>query len=186
MADNKPNKKTAGPIRRMKGTTTFEHHLFKLGQATMLSNASYKQFQPKLIEMEHAHIFHSVNDKNGAENIYCSPTGGHFHQVTTEWASDADGNMVLIKAECGVAIEKVKKKMRSGMVETRIEVVKFEVDDKDHPLFDKHIHEVIYIDTEEINPITRQRQVEEDRQKIMHQPTLWKHDSSRYLLTGEV
>ena len=167
MADSK-KRAPAGPMRRMKGEVTFEHNLFKLVEAELLHNVSWKQYQPKLVPMKHGHIFHSVNDRTGTPNIYSSPIGGHFHEVKTEWAHDEEGNLILVKAECGPALCKVKRKLRSGEVKTVTERVAFLTDDETRPHVDDHTHEVLYIDTEEINPTTRQRQVESDRQKIMH------------------
>jgi hypothetical protein len=167
--DNKKTTKTKPlAVLRRKGDLTFTHHLFRLEPAEMRMNVSWKKYQPRLIEMSHGHIYHSVNDRNGKANQYCSPTGGHFHEIITEWGVDEAGNEVLIKAECGPAMEKKKFKNRSGTQSSKDIPVKFETEEHDRFITDDHKHEVSYVDTEEINPVLQKRRQEEDRAKISH------------------
>lgn len=163
-----PSKAPTVVTKRMKGEQTFNHDLYKLGPAISMTNVNWQKYQPKLIEVNHSHVFHSINDKNGQPLKYCSPQSGHFHEVVAEWSEGADGNMVLVKAECGPALDRIKVKDRTGNQITKIVPRAFQTADPDAPIVDSHTHEVFYIDSEEINPLNVKRRQEEDRQKISH------------------
>jgi hypothetical protein len=169
MADKPQSKKTITAVtRRFDGDISFDSDLFKLGAASMLRNTSFIKYKPSLLEMEHSHIYRSVHDKNGQPNKYSAPTGGHFHEVKTEWADDGNGNAVLVRAECGPPIEKVKRKLRSGNIETTVEQVAFQTEREDQPILDNHTHEVIYVKTQTVNESARQKSIDQDRQKVVH------------------
>ena len=146
--------------RFQRGSQTYEHHLMKLLVAKMKKNISYKWRQPDIIEMEHTHFFHSINDTTMQPNKYCSPVGGHFHEVTL--VTDKDGN--IVDAKCGPALEKVQIKTPAGPI-NRVRKVRFErhnmstveqLDEDGNPIevqqvireFDNHTHELEYFGSE--------------------------------------
>ena len=81
------------PMARVyKGTTEIDHDLYKLGVSKMKRNVGLNG-AVEIIELEHCHIFHTV-DSNGRPQTTCSPVGGHHHEI--EVIPQADG-VPLIK-----------------------------------------------------------------------------------------
>ena len=152
-----------------RGTLEIEHHLLKLKVSPMRKNMSWIYRSPTIVEIEHTHFFHSINDTTMKPNRFSSPTGGHFHEVILE--VDADGNMT---AKCGPAVQFVNRKVAGGRMVKRIERVKWErynenpsesildSEELDAELpanneaeviteFDSHTHELEYLGSEKFN-----------------------------------
>jgi hypothetical protein len=140
---NKPQASIA-PKRVFKDQMTVTHDLFKLLPATMKKNVSYKKFQPELVEMEHAHIFHTV-DSRGKKQTSCSAVGGHFHDVEVTVA--ADGSFHLI---CSEPYHIVTKTTKTGMTKKEKVHVSFEDGNNDIIIKDTHTHEFEYKGSEEL------------------------------------
>lgn len=117
-------------IRRMKGTGKVYHDLFKLEVASFKKNIGTAR-SPRLIDTEHCHFFHTF-DSSGRKMEYSSSIGGHAHKITVK---EVDGKLV---AECGPAIKIDRAE-------------KGEANSKEERAFtDNHIHEVLYVDSEEV------------------------------------
>jgi hypothetical protein len=152
----------------MKGTREFEHDLFKLRPAIMKKNISWRAKAPTIVTLEHSHIFHSINDTTMQANKYCTPTGGHFHEVTVDWSRKnprGDGPLTI----CGPALHHVSKKA-GGRQFKNILPVQFETlneaTGQDAMLVDDHRHDVEYIDTETLTQASRNQYRESEREKV--------------------
>jgi len=134
------------PIERVyKGTQQFHHDLFKLSVSKMLKFVGYQtsskawfkadngQTNPDWLELEHTHIYHSV-DSSGKIQIYSAPVGGHFHEI--EVIRDKKDPDLIIQAKCKSGPLKWEVKMRNGKAQ-KIAVPVSE--------FDKHKHTVDYV-----------------------------------------
>lgn len=168
--ENKKAATKSKPIATMryKGDMEFVHHLFKLEAAEMLHNKGFAKFQPDIIRQSHGHIYHSVDGRNGNPLKNSAPMGGHFHEVITEWATDENGKQVLVRAECGPALERKKFKNRIGVSVAKNVPRQFETEDKDAPIVDNHTHEVTYLSTDIINPSQQKTIQDNNRAAISH------------------
>lgn len=111
------------------------HDLFKLSVAKMRRNDSWNEERPIYIELEHCHIFHTI-DSSGRKQDTCSPVGGHHHKMTVTYSADGAPTVT-----CSPAMKYVRKRVNGE--NTRVLV---EIEDDDHT------HEVEYIRSEEIEP----------------------------------
>lgn len=169
-----------------KGTQLVEHHLFKLAVAKMKKNISWKYRQPETVEIEHVHFYHSVNDTTLQKNRFCSPVGGHFHEIIL----DLDANGEIVGAKCGPAVHYATKKVGGGNTVRRLERIKWErYDDRPHdmgeenefevdqltpiqnsvPLIveaDMHTHELEYMGTEEFSAHSKSEKRKEETAKV--------------------
>lgn len=170
MENKKATTTKAKPIAtmRMKGDMEFTHHLFKLEAADMLHNKGFAKFQPDVVRQTHGHIYHSVDGRTGVAQKLSAPMGGHFHEVITEWETDSNGEQVLVRAECGPALEKKRFKNRIGVSASKNVPRQFETEDKEAPIVDNHTHPVTYLNTQIINPSLQKQLQEQDRAKISH------------------
>lgn len=144
-----------------------DHHLFKLKAADMKKNTSFKGAEPNILMVEHAHIYHSHNDKNGKVNDYCTPVGGHTHRVEIiEWGTDENGDKYVKKVKCGPPVklvlqkrgDRAPKKAYAPIVYPRYEGEESEVDD--------HRHELLYIRAEKISSLHREQQRQLEQAKV--------------------
>lgn len=127
----------------------FRHDLFKLMPAPMKKNANWNMYDPRLIDVEHAHFFHSV-DRKGTKQTQCVATGGHFHEVKVDFSqSDANGNP---KVEVGPPLKVGMKKLKSGKRVKQIIPVEWYDEKTDKTLVDDHRHEVVYQGSEILKP----------------------------------
>jgi hypothetical protein len=158
---------TTKPFQRFqRGTEEIDHHLFKLKLAFMKKNVSYKYRDPLVVETEHVHYFHSINDTTMQENKYSGAVGGHFHEVKLE-TDPTTGD--IISAKCGPAVTFVQRKVAGGRSVRRVERVKWEkyndgpapeLDENGEFLepqgnsaeiiseYDTHVHELHYMGSE--------------------------------------
>ena len=89
-------------------TRTVDHHVAKLEGAMDVVNKSFVMGGYLPFEMEHAHIWHSVNSRDGQPAQYCAPMMGHYHEVKM---TVVDGKPTF---ECGVAVIKSNVKQAKG------------------------------------------------------------------------
>jgi hypothetical protein len=168
VTEEKLDKKKAPPreFKRVeRGSKTHVHDLFKLGVSTMKKNVSYRFQEPKLLEMEHSHFYHSINDSTLQANKYCSPVGGHAHEITMLDVPDENGHP---QVKVGPAIELVVKKIAGGRTIRRWEPVRFATNEDGEVKYitDTHTHEVEYKHSEEFSEQTRTKARLEERSKV--------------------
>ena len=128
---------------KWKGSREFIHHLFKLKVANFKRKTGYNTYDPKLVDTEHCHFFHSV-DRRGVQQTHCTATGGHFHEITI--GIDETGTPV---AKCGPPLRKETYKVRGKdktVVEPCFHGVKEQGDEGQ--IVDNHTHECEYLSTE--------------------------------------
>ena len=138
--DANPN--TVVPKITMKGERVFQHHLFLSDVAKCKKNTSYEPDQPMLVDMEHKHVFHTIDSK-GRKQLISSHALGHFHQMS--WGMDSEGNLY---AKSGPALRKVAKHLRDGSVQM-VDSPIFWTDLQDQRYNDEHTHSWEYQHTEE-------------------------------------
>lgn len=144
--DAKPQKAK----RFAKGSKEVEHDLFKLLPATMKRNISWKWKRPNVVQLEHCHIFHSVDSDTLKANKYSTSVGGHFHEINVDWEhADADGQPRIV---CGPPLEMIKTQIDDEVIREIVPVV-FEVHDKlkrkgAKDIVDDHTHELEYLGSE--------------------------------------
>jgi hypothetical protein len=89
--------------RQYKGQQEFDHDLYKLRVATLRRNVSYNK-KPNWETLEHVHTYHSV-DSSGSPQRYCTPIGGHFHEMTAMPSKKPGG---VPKILCGPPLKFVR------------------------------------------------------------------------------
>jgi len=149
-----------------KGHTEVRHDLYKLEVAQMKKNVSWKYLAPRIETLEHCHIFHSHNEKNGLPNKYCTPVGGHFHEVSVVWDGD---NIVSLK--CGPPLSRKKRMipgLRGNKIVSSVEAVKYLTHPKsgEPDIVDTHEHEISYRHSETITQASRSARSELERAKV--------------------
>lgn len=128
--------------RVYRGTQEFDHDLFKLLPAKLVRNNGYDDENPILVEIEHSHIFHTV-DSNGKKQDACCPIGGHFHMVKI--VGEKEGVPVL---EISAPKKWVMKKVPGrGPKPVRVAADVFIGGEQD-----EHIHEYEYRGSERLKP----------------------------------
>ena len=171
--------RSSAPRKVMKGTRSFEHDLFKLQAAKMLKNHSWKFKEPMIVELEHAHIFHSINDATLQPNTHCTAVGGHTHEITVDWTKKVrrektlpDGRVEIYEGplvKCGPAVE-VKVTHRGGRSFRKYVKVGWPgtnpQNGDDVMIEDDHTHDVEYLDTETISLGQRNERRQEERQRV--------------------
>lgn len=151
--------------------------LFKLKVGIGKRNISWKAREPNLVTYEHCHFFHSINDTTMQPNKYCTPTGGHFHEVTIK--RDAKGE--IVKMECGPALEMVPRKTGKGPSRRATPVAwesflseneqeRLSHEGQSIPEFklvrDNHTHELEYLGSEVFTAGSRQNRRQEEQAKV--------------------
>ena len=121
----------------MRGAKEFRHDLFKSDVQNLKRNVSFKKGVVQIVEIEHAHIFHSHNSQ-GRPQQFTNSVGGHFHEVTL--STDANGRPV---AKCGPAMREVFKKRPGGQRRIK-EEIKWVDEVKDRIIVDSHTHTFEY------------------------------------------
>lgn len=140
---------------------------FKLHVANMKKNTSWDRKRPQIVDMEHAHFFLSKNEYGQAQK-YCSPIGGHFHEligITTEMVPvlDEDGKPTeetrpTLVAKFGPALRNEYIKRSDGTMKKVIRPVTFNIlvetedGEEQRKLADAHTHEAIYLHSEAFDP----------------------------------
>lgn len=133
--------------RKMRGSQTLHHDLFKLGLANMAKNISIDEDNPVIVGVEHVHFFHSI-DSQGRPQDSCNSVGGHFHMVKVlkdkdgRFMLDADGNPIV---EVSKPMRKVQVKNSRGKVSVEVQHVPI-----GNGKYDEHTHEVEYMGSDVI------------------------------------
>ena len=164
----RPQRQAAAPERVMKGTREIVHDLFKLRPAMLKRNISWKYKLPSIIELEHSHVFHSIDGDTFQPNKYCAPVGGHFHEITVDWDRPGKDGGPLVT--CGPALQIIKTRVDDEVI-TEIVPVEFEVHEKlkkkgRGDIVDNHTHEVEYIDSETLSARAQNDRRQAERDKI--------------------
>lgn len=152
---------TLEPKLKIKGLQEIRHDKFKLMPTKMKKNVSFKRFEPRIQQIDHGHIYHSVNRK-GKPNQYCAPIGGHFHQIDT--FVDQNGEL---KAKCGPPLKIVHKKDRLGNYKKTIVPIIYQGVTEDKNILDNHIHDVLYLESEYISDQKTHQRQQLDGKKLM-------------------
>ena len=163
-----------GPRRFMRTAVEHTEDTFKLLVAPMKKNFSYVWREPKLVDLDHCHIFHSINDTTLQPNKYCSPVGGHFHECTPY--VDKGGNM---RVKVGPPLHFVARKVSGNRTIRRAVPLTFERKPLDneydqemegHPGFmvmkDEHTHEDSYLGSQVFTANSKANQRQEEQAKI--------------------
>lgn len=144
LSNAEKNKSRGGSRRMLERTQLVYHDLYKLLPAdtikkispvdpTLSDEQNDQAYPPEWRTVPHKHFYHTTNS-DGKKQIYCAPAAGHFHEVTTH--EDEDGNLT---AECG-----------PPLVMSRGKVCGYKND--------KHIHEVEYMESEQITKRVRSKE----------------------------
>lgn len=128
MSAKKPATKSQEIKRRLKGERTIFHDLFRLEEKEVLKDIGWDA--PKMEKFNHKHFFHTV-DSDGKEQVYCTPSLGHTHEVKIV-GQDESGEPIV---EVGPAIVVIKKKGIKQAHAYR---------------YDKHTHDATYLYSEEL------------------------------------
>lgn len=136
--------KSGGNVR-FRNQQTVEHHLFKAEVAVAKRNRSYQKGVVKLVDIDHAHFFHTV-DSRGRQQTRTTSTNGHYHYI--EWGYDDNGDLV---AKCGPAMREYTE-LKRGRTRRKEKPVSW-IDDRDDgevTVVDKHVHDMTYMGSDEI------------------------------------
>lgn len=116
------------------------HDLYKLTLASMKKNLSWHPIDPEdYTSIEHVHFYHTF-DSSGKKQIHSTSVGGHFHEMEVE----DQGEDMPLKVVCASGPKKwVRRKSKYG--KNRYEKVIVDVND-----VDKHVHDVIYLQSNEL------------------------------------
>ena len=117
------------------GQSILDHDLFKLAAAPMVRNTSYEGQVPKLIDIEHCHIYHTI-DSSGRKMDTCSAVGGHFHMMKV---NQTEGGVPQVT--CSPAMRYVLQKINGRLQRVMTTVPG-----------DDHTHEVVYLGSQKIQP----------------------------------
>lgn len=146
LSTQQPKTSDASLRLRVKGQGTTWHHLFKSDLQRMLKNESFRKGQPKIVQLEHSHVFHNVNSQLKPQ-VDSSTVGGHFHKIRYEII---DGIPTVV--ECGPPLT-YKYVTRAGGVQRRV-CVQVGWDDATGDdvkrVQDSHTHTFTYIHSEEL------------------------------------
>jgi len=141
---SKSTTKTSEPKqpRVFKSTTTLHHDLFVLHPSQMMKDKRLDKTgypdEEDLIGVAHQHFFHTI-DSQGRKQLYCSPIGGHFHEIIIK--EKGEGEPPEIVEVSGPMKWGMKKK---GGKYKRVAVPVNE--------YDKHTHEIKYLQSEKVTP----------------------------------
>lgn len=142
------NAKPAQPKVIMKNQREMRHDLFKAELHKFKKNTEWRKGMVSLIELEHTHIYHTINSQCKTQK-YTNAVGGHFHEITT--AVDAEGNIV---AKCGPPLRYGVRRLPNGGFKKKLERCTW-FDGMNGPegreIVDDHIHDMTYLSSEMIN-----------------------------------
>lgn len=125
--------KAAPEIERVYiGSQQIDHDLYKLKSSIMKTNVSWTQ-QPRYVEAEHCHFFHSV-DSDGRRQTHSVAIGGHFHEMMM--IKPARGKAPAVY-RCGPPVKEVRRLGDNGKWVKGYERLKH----------DDHVHDVEYINS---------------------------------------
>ncbi len=138
-----------GSLQRFySGKGAVHHDLFKLKVENMTKDFSWRKDDPDYVDMEHCHIFHTV-DSSGKEQLYSSAVGGHFHKMET---SVKDGVPVVTCVSGPLEWKSVKRGRHSIRVAVPVFKGKFRDFEAIEPSLpvDEHKHDCLYMRSEKI------------------------------------
>jgi len=119
--------------RRFNQGFRIESDTFQLTTSKLIKDINNKINDPFFVKHDHQHIWRTF-DSDGKKQIYSSPVGGHFHEITFEESKNGEPAKVLsISEPLTFGIEMVRgkpKKVAKPLAEY---------------LEDKHTHEVLYL-----------------------------------------
>lgn len=133
------------PAFKIRSQQTIFHHVFKAMQQFFLKDLSFGQENLRIDKIEHVHHYHNVNSMGHAQK-YTTMVGGHFHEVT--WNVDPKTGEPV--AKCGPAMKKITKNTPRG-TKTSVEPLKFFNKDHQQWFHDDHIHEMMYLGSDELS-----------------------------------
>lgn len=152
------------PQIRNRHDNSFRHDVFHCKPTAMKKNISYTHLSPELVNVDHAHIFHS-HDNRGRPNSQTQKMGGHFHYVE-QYVDKKTGE---IKAKCGPAMRIVTNMLSNGRTVQSIQPV-FELQEvvrdgivQHHKLVDDHTHEMAYLGSETLSGKIISDKLKEDK-----------------------
>ena len=120
--------------RVYKNSQNIDHDLFKLQVSFMKKNVAGDHQEPNYQDVEHTHFFHTV-DSLGIPQEYCTPIGGHFHQMTV--IPGAEGKTPKVIA--GPPLKWVSQKRNKRTIRVAVEL------NEDH-----HTHPIAYVESQPI------------------------------------
>lgn len=171
---DKPAKAAPQPQHHLEPSIIFRDQMqiridrFKLQLANMKKNLSWDKKQPNLVDVEHTHFFIS-KDENGRPQKYCTPIGGHFHELISMGTEMVKTGMIVsddkgrpieeilprFVAKFGPALRHEYIKRSDGSSKKMIRPVAFNIitEDDEHgemkdKLPDSHTHEAVYLHSE--------------------------------------
>jgi hypothetical protein len=121
----------------LRGAKEFRHDLFKSDVQKMKRNTSFQKGVVKIVELEHAHVYHSHNSQGKAQE-FTATVGGHFHQIV-ESGTDPNGKPWV---KCGPPLMEKFLKRRGGQKRVKLPVEWHDDDGK--KIADTHTHEMVY------------------------------------------
>jgi hypothetical protein len=142
-----PPRNVDGGIK-VKGNRKVWHHLFKSDVQKMMKNVSFKKDQPQIQELEHTHVFHTINSQFKPQTT-TQIVAGHFHEV--QWAQLADGTPVVKSVSGPKRYAYITRGGRQRRVIQDVKWTDAASDDRDAMLVDKHTHQFQYIHSEELS-----------------------------------
>lgn len=154
-------------VRRvLKGQKVFTHDLWKLKEAVMKHNVSWKYRLPTLVESGHCHYYHSINDQNFQPNVHSTATGGHFHEVSIVWADDENGEPYVVSKKCGPAMRMVVTHIEDKSFRRAMPIVFERREEFGGNVVDDHTHDLEFLDSEPLSASSRDQRREEERVKV--------------------
>ena len=146
-------KKTNSIGRIFNENRVIYHDLYKLTVAAMKKNMMWHPIDPQdYVSIEHVHFFHTF-DSAGKQQIHSTSVGGHFHEI--EVIEQGDGQPPIVKCASGPK-KYVRRKSKYG--KNKYEKVMVDV----NPV-DKHVHDVIYLQSNE----QKIRKINEEAAKLI-------------------
>lgn len=153
--------------RFQRGTWVHVAEHFKLTVASLKKNIGWKFRDPKIVEFEHTHIFHSISDSTLQPNKYCSAVGGHFHEVSLVQSSNPDDAPTL---KVGPPLTTTSFTLPNGSVRKKnvpIKIAGYDDHGNEIDIVDSHTHGSLYLGFEEFTAKTKAVIRQEERQKVM-------------------
>lgn len=124
-----------------KGSRVFTHDLFMLQPSKMLKDLGFDPADPKIVELEHQHVYHSINSQ-GIPQVKSTQIGGHYHRV--EITGYEENGRPIMKCTSGPLETKYVRRRGMTVKEEAPVMIAGEVD--------SHQHEMVYIFSDEIKP----------------------------------
>lgn len=170
---------------RFKEDIEIQNMKFKLLPADVKRMEGWSTQDPKIRNVEHTHMFSTMNDRNGQPNLHCAPACGHTHEITIDKTQVEEVEVKLANGEIkkqqqykvvvGPPI-KIQKKSIGGVyrqVKTPVTIPRHEA--LGGPVTDTHTHQSWYLHSEVITQGDRDKAREENQRMAKG---MLKHDES--------